>query len=45
MNNILFGDYRYITPEAKLARSRIYEDLYVGDIIPGIKDLKQEPSN
>ena len=38
--SILFGEYRYITSESKLARSRIFEDLYIGDAIPGMKEVK-----
>ena len=39
-NEFLFGAYRYKTPEGSFARSRIHDDFYVADLVPGLKESK-----
>ena len=45
ITKFLFGTYRYRTPGGALARSRYHDDFWVADLVPGMKDLKQEPQN
>ena len=45
INLFLYSNRRFITPEAKHLQSRLSEDLFIGDGIYGIRDIKQTSFN